>query len=123
MESTNTPHLMNLCTILSAYRFRFVTERDLQDGIEQALLENGIEFSREKSISRAERPDFLVNGVAVEIKIKGTLSSLLRQVSRYASHDDVVAVLVVGTPRWIPTIPRILSGKEVRSLRLIGSLL
>lgn len=115
--------IADLNGILGGYRFRFVTETDLQNGIEQALIENRIPFVREKPLSKQDRPDFMINGIAVEIKIKGTLASVLRQISRYADHDAVAGILVVGTPRWIPTIPRAINGKPVSSLRLIGSLL
>jgi len=115
--------LADLINILNTYRFRYVSEKDLQDGIEEALQTNGIDYRRETSISAANRPDFLVGGIVIEVKIKGTLSALLRQISRYVEHEAVESILVIGTPRWIPLIPKTLSGKEVGSLRLIGSLL
>ena len=123
MQPTSLISTTDLTAILESYRFHFVTEKDLQDGIEKALKENGIDCQRETSISKASRPDFLVDGIAIEVKIKGQLSQLLRQIDRYAVQDDVKGVLVVGTPRWIHAIPQRLCEKEVRSLRLIGSLL
>ena len=62
----------HLATRLNAYRFRFVTEKDLQDGIEAMLTAEQIPFQRERAISAPDRPDFLVDGnLAVEVKIKG----------------------------------------------------
>lgn len=127
----NTPHLFDenrvsiesLTILLRKYRFRFVTEKDLQDGIAAALDEAGILYSREKSLGKPDRPDFIVGTVAIEVKIKGSLADLLRQVSRYASHDEISAVLAVGTPHWLTRVPPTLVGKQVQSLRLLGSLL
>lgn len=113
----------SLTSLLRNYRFRFVTEKDLQDGIAEALDAAGIAYSREKSLGKPDRPDFIVGNVAIEVKIKGSLADLLRQVSRYAAHDEISAVLAVGTPHWLTRVPPTLVGKQVQSLRLLGSLL
>jgi len=123
MHTNPSVSLIELINILNTYRFRYASEKDLQDGIEEALQTNGIDYLREASISAANRPDFLVGGIVIEVKIKGSLPALLRQISRYVEHDDVESILVIGTPRWIPSVPKALSGKEIGSLRLIGSLL
>lgn len=114
----------HLATRLNAYRFRFVTEKDLQDGIEAMLTAEQIPFQRERAISAPDRPDFLVDGnLAVEVKIKGSLAQLLRQASRYASHPEIAGIVVVGSPRWLATVPSVLCDKPVKSVRLLGSLL
>lgn len=123
MHSDTPISITELRKVIDAYRFRYVTESDLQDGIEDALRVNGIDYRREQPISKTDRPDFLVGGIAVEVKTKGTLPALLRQINRYAAHDYVRSILVIGTPRWIHAIPQVLGEKEVYSLRLIGSLL
>ena len=117
-------HPDELIDVLERFRFRYTDENELQQGIAKALTLRGITFEREKVLSRPDRPDFLVcGGVAIEVKIKGSLADLLRQVSRYATHTEVIGVLAVGTPKWLPQVPEELCGKPVRSLRLIGSLL
>lgn len=109
--------------LLVQYRFRFVTEKDLQDGIEAALKAENIGYTREHSLNVTDRPDFMVGGIAIEVKIKGSLADLLRQASRYAQCEDVNAVLVVGTPHWLTRVPHELCGKPVHAVRLMGSLL
>lgn len=117
-------NIEHLATRLAAYRFRFGTERDLQDGIEALLVTERIPFQRERAISGPDRPDFLVDGnLAVEVKIKGSLAQLLRQASRYASHPEIAGIVVVGSPRWLAGVPTELCGKPVRAVRLLGSLL
>jgi hypothetical protein len=123
MQSSDPISITELRKVIDTYRFRYTTEQDLQNGIEEVLRNNGIDYRREESISKADRPDFLVGCIAVEVKTKGSLSALLRQIARYATHENVESILVVGTPRWIHAIPQTLGEKEIHSLRLIGSLL
>jgi len=117
-------NIEHLAARLTAYRFRFVSEKDLQDGIEAMLTAEEIPFQRERAISAPDRPDFLVDGnLAVEVKIKGSLAQLLRQASRYAAHPEIAGIVVVGSPRWLAGVPSMLCDKPVRAVRLLGSLL
>jgi len=117
-------NLDSLETLLSSHRYRFSSERDLQNGIDEVLQTSGLSYRREFSLGVSDRPDFLVHGgIAIEVKIKGSISELIRQISRYATHNDVSAILVVGTPHWIPRVPEIINEKPVRPFRLLGSLL
>lgn len=109
---------------LTSFRFSFVDERELQDGIEKVLANSVGGYKREASLGPADRPDFLLHdGAAIEVKVDGSLAELLRQVSRYASHDSVRAILVVGTPYWIAKLPSEIAGKPLAGLRLVTSLL
>lgn len=47
--------------------------------------------------SAHDRPDFMVGRIAVEVKVDGGVSPLIRQVWRYAEHDEVAAIVVVTT--------------------------
>ena len=118
---------INMASITSALenkRFRFTSEEDLQQGIEIALQQSSLPFEREKVLSTRDRPDFVVDHqFAIEIKIKGTLAQALRQISRYAEHAQITAILLVGTPHWLNRVPGSVAGKPVFSMRLIGSLL
>lgn len=116
---------------LQRYRFRFSSESDLQDGIARVLEKSRFPFEREVTLrdmpERAvaglkDRPDFMVDGIAVEVKIKGGLSALLRQISRYAMHPDVRGVIAVGSPSWLIQVPDSLCEKPTRGVRLMASL-
>lgn len=116
--------LSNLAETLSRFRFRFAGEADLQAGIERALLAKGLPHQREKTLSPSERPDFLLDdGLAIEVKVDGSLALALRQVARYAGHEAVQGILLVGTPPWLTRVPDSIAGKPLRQLRLVGSLL
>ena len=115
---------VQILSMLEHCRFRFNDERDLQDGIAQAMSTAGVEFEREKILGPQDRPDFLIAGsIAMEIKIKGSIAEALRQIDRYTGHQAVAAVLLVGTPGWLNRVPPEIRGKPVFSLRLTGSLL
>lgn len=128
MESENSekPGLWmaeSLRNVLLPYRFRFSTEKELQDGIESVLVSRNISYQREVHLGSSDRPDFMVGGIAVEVKIAGSLSALVRQIFRYAEYRRVESILVVGSPSWIPKIVTELNGKPVCSIYLLGSLL
>lgn len=81
--------------LLAGYRYTFATERELQDEIEEVLERGKVEFTREHRLDGASRPDFLVDRVAVEVKVKGDPRSVARQVRRYLAHADVDEVVLV----------------------------
>jgi hypothetical protein len=113
-----------VCALLGAYRFRAVNEAELQRGIETVLVEAGYKFTREKHLSRKDRPDFLLeDGVAIEVKIDGSLTAVMRQLSRYA-EQPTVAVIVLVTTRATQAvrIPQEFCGKPVRVVLLAGAL-
>lgn len=109
--------------LLSSYRYRFASESQLQEGIERVFLNHSIDYQREPVITQRDRPDFMVGKTVVEVKIKGTLNALLRQIARYAEHDQVDRILVVGSPHWLNGVPTTLGNKPIDFLRLTSSLL
>ncbi len=116
--------IQSLLAVLERVRFRYTCETELQDGVAQALANAGLPYAREKSLSSRDRPDFLVDGhIAVEIKIQGTFAQAVRQVNRYAEHQDVKTILLLGSPHWLVTVPPVIGGKPVYAFRLTGSLL
>ena len=114
----------SLAISTQSFRFNFVTERDLQEGLALAFADSRVEFTREFRLSATDRPDFFLTRlqVAVEVKTKGSLAQLIAQLARYARHDSVLALMVIGTPPWISRVPVVLLGKPVRTVRLLRSL-
>jgi hypothetical protein len=108
--------------VLLGYRYSFTNERALQDGIAQALYQRGIQFDREVRLSDEDRPDFMVDGIAVEVKVDGSLSAVTRQLQRYAQHKRVRALLLVTSLGRLANLPEELSGKPVVALSLLGGL-
>jgi hypothetical protein len=102
---------------LSRARFHFNTETDLQNGIEQWLT-GKFEFRREVELNDADRIDFLVGAVGVEVKIGGSRADVIRQLHRYAQCDQIEALLLVTT-RVRHEMPDTINNKPLRTFSLV----
>lgn len=75
-------------------------ETALQDHIERLLSENNTVFTREYIISPRDRIDFiLADGTGIEVKVAGSVTSLNRQLVRYAENDCIQRLIIVTTKR------------------------
>lgn len=90
--------------LLCAHSYRFNDETTLQDGIEQVLLGAGIEYQREMQPDRSNRVDFMVGGIVLEVKIKGSLQKAAIQCHRYQKLPDVRGVMLLATNNWARTM-------------------
>lgn len=109
--------LARLNAILVGGSYSYQNEKELQDQIEARLRKAGVEFKREKQLSKEHGiPDFLVGMpfIVIEVKIKGSRADLLRQIDRYASNDRVGAVLVATTKSSHLDIPSIIQERLVK---------
>jgi hypothetical protein len=106
--------------VLRSTRFHYGSERELQDGIAQAFDKADIVYAREAILSKRDRPDFLVEKIAIEVKIKAATSALLRQVMRYTEHD-LTDIVVVTTPRFAALVPSRMGGKAIHVVGLMGA--
>lgn len=80
----------------------FANEGDLQGAVSEALAAAGIEHQRERQLGAAGRIDLLTgDGVGVECKIGGSLSSIVAQLLRYLDAPECRGgvVLVTTKPR------------------------
>lgn len=107
---------------LRQYNYVARNEADLQDAIASALTMQGHEFRREVELSRSDRIDFMAGAVGIEVKVGGSRSALIRQLHRYAQHDEVSALLVVTTLHKLTALPMCLNDKPVHVLRVGGFL-
>lgn len=99
-------------------RVKAIIERNClplnDEKLTQAALANvfafaGIEFEREVRLSDADIVDFMVGGIAVEVKIKGAKAAIYRQLERYAQHDCVASILLVSSRSM--HLPALINGK------------
>lgn len=100
-----------LKAMLSAYRFNFTNEGDLQTAIWQILSMQPYTVQREYRLSEDDRLDFLIDGeIVIETKIGGSAAAAMRQVARYAQHDTPKGFLLV-TSRAVHNLPSSFNGK------------
>lgn len=108
---------------LRRHSYRFANEAQLQDGIAAVLDKAGIAYEREARLSDGERPDFVVGDAAIEVKVGGSASDMLRQMYRYAELESVARLVLLTSNRRIArALPRTLLGKpsEAALLRRTG---
>jgi len=91
---------------LSGHRFSTSNEKEAQREIEDVLKLAGIEFIREFRINPESIPDFFIDGIAIEIKIKGNAMKIYKQCERYCKLDEVQQLILItnrsmGFPKQI----------------------
>ncbi len=119
----NPVNLDPVLQCLRRYRYRYANEKDLQAGIESALLAGGFAFEREVRLAPGDVADFMVEpGICVEIKIDGGISALTRQLHRYAQHDAVQGIVLVTSRSRLTNLPEVLNAKPLLCFIILGAL-
>lgn len=116
---TATADLDLLTDALAATRYLGVDEYAVQDGIAEILTRNGIDFEREKRLGPRERLDFAVGTTAIEVKVRTSRADLIRQLGRYAAHEEVEHIILASPSR------RVLAGlpDQVYGVPIVGVLI
>lgn len=99
-ESAAFLRLRQIEGVLTGYAYRYSSEVQLHDRLAQALDEAGFTYVRERVLDAKNRADFWLAGLVVEVKVDGTLTEALKQVSRYIELPDVTGVLLASTKAW-----------------------
>lgn len=116
-----------LVSYLAGFDYRWSTELQLQDAMWSVLQPRCPEefpvLHREYRLSPEDRPDFMVTvgntTVAVEVKVQGSRHAVLRQLGRYATHDEVDAVVLASGRRVLAAaMPVSLHGKPLLAVHL-----
>lgn len=116
MSSVSPAEIVRL---LQRCRLDLSTEKHLQEGIEEAFKESGVEFEREKRLSPKDIPDFLVaGGIIVECKMrnKSRKIAIYQQLSRYAASPEVTAIILASNVSM--GLPPEINGKPVYAASL-----
>lgn len=125
MEETKpaepVPHdLLFVEGVFKQYRFKYASEKDLQQGIETVLVKHGIPCAREVRLAPGSHLDFLVgDGVGIEVKVDGSNSNVFRQLHRYAEFTQVKSLILYTTrTRHKAGLPLTMRDKPVRAIVL-----
>lgn len=86
--------------MIATTRFHAADEAALQAGIAQVLgvLDlAGVPVQREVRLTRRERIDFLVGRLGIEVKVRGSVHDVRRQLVRYAATGALDEILLIST--------------------------
>jgi hypothetical protein len=108
---------------LRSTRFRFTSEAELQEGISQALTAAGILHKTEVILGPRDRVDFWIDvGIALEVKVDGSLSLVTRQLHRYAQYERVNEIILVTSRRLHDHLPTMfMNGKRIHVIVVRGA--
>jgi hypothetical protein len=93
--------------------FRCITEAELQEALAALFAARGLEVEREARLGPADRIDFLVDGIGVEVKTGGSPAEVLRQLDRYLASRWVRELLLITTRAAHRALPATLRGKPI----------
>lgn len=102
--------------VLWGYKFNLHSEDALKTQMAEVLKLAGLSYVREYELDKKNRIDFFGSGVGIEVKIKGTAQSTLKQCEGYAAFDEVKSLILV-TSKTIG-FPAELNGKPVFVVRV-----
>lgn len=102
-------------------RLSFRTEAQLQQALEELFEAEELAAVSQPRLGSRDRPDFMIGGLVLELKRDGNAAALERQLARYASHDEVTALLVVTNRARHQSVSREIGGKPVRVAWISGA--
>lgn len=107
-----------LTSLLLRHRIASGCEKIMQEAIHQIFQKENLRVQKEFRLSGSERVDFYYCGIAVELKIGGSLSAVTRQVMRYAALENVKAVILVTTRMIHCNLPSRMAEKPITVVHL-----
>ncbi len=84
-----------IITALKNKRITVENEKKTQQEIYDILLEADYNVKDEYRLSDQDIPDFFIDGIAIEVKIKGNSRKIYKQCERYAMHNAVTQLLLI----------------------------
>jgi hypothetical protein len=103
---------------LRGRRLSLNDEKKLQIEIAGAFAAYGIECTREVHLDKNNIVDFMIDGFAIEIKIRTKVSAMqiYRQLERYCAFPEVEALMLMTSKAM--SLPDAINGKPVYVLSL-----
>lgn len=122
MQSESTPtattKVQTLIQLIRSARVDLSSEKRAQADVAAVLAANGIDFVREFRLSESDVVDFMVKGIAVELKLKRSVGKqeVYRQLRRYARHPEVMIVVLASNLSM--GLPEQIEGKDAYLVKL-----
>lgn len=105
-----------IISYIKQFKFDLSTESILQKQIEDVFKNGLYKYEREFELNKNDRPDFFIDGIAIEVKIKGSAKAIYKQCERYCKSDKVRALILV-TNKTIG-FPKEINGKPCYLIQL-----
>lgn len=70
-------------------------EKEAQSSLEYVLKLHNYTFNREFRLNEKDIPDFFVEGIVIELKIKGNRKAIYEQCQRYLKHEQVKGLILI----------------------------
>lgn len=98
--------------------FSLGDEKMLQAELAEAFIDASIVFEREVHLDKNNIVDFMIDGLAIEIKIRTKVSAMqiYRQLERYCAFSEVKALMLITSKAM--SLPDSINGKPVYVLSL-----
>lgn len=103
--------MRRVADIVEQYRVDLSDEKKTQAELAMIFESQGLIADREHRLSAKDIPDFFIDGVVVEVKIKGQRASFSRQLDRYAHYEKVKGIVLVTGKSIL--LPRVINGKPL----------
>lgn len=118
----------DICRALYNARYRYHSEKELQQGVATVLSGLGVAFQPEYSLSRHDRIDFFLGSLGIECKSDdsrgGTsLAAVTRQLMRYSASPEIKELILLTTMSKHRSLPDSLNGKPLYVIHLLLSFL
>lgn len=92
-----TEHIQSIANAIKGKRFNLQDEKELQIQMFKCLISLPIRTEKEHHLDENNIPDFFFpdQGIALEIKIKGSARKIYSQCERYAAFAAVQAIILI----------------------------
>jgi hypothetical protein len=111
---------------LRAFRIRTGQEMAFQEDVATILTREGCAFEREYDLGPGRgRIDFYIREIrcGLELKVKGSLADVARQLQRYATSAEIDALVLVTGRTRLNAMPDTLGGKPVHLVSMWRAML
>lgn len=117
MDLTTEDIATCVIALLSPKKLFLTDEKVLQEEIEKCLKEGlNQSIQREVSLTKKDIIDFIIEGLGIEVKIKGSKTAIYHQLGRYAESDRIKAILLITNKAC--KMPPFINGKDIYLMSL-----
>lgn len=82
--------------IIKSAKLDLSDEKRTQIGLAEVFMLHQVRHERECRLSAGDIPDFMIDGIAIEVKLRGARKKdVFKQLERYAKHERVKSLVLV----------------------------